>query len=338
MTHGSAPDTLPPPPPPSMSQRLAYWRYLMLWESAARLPEGAARRLARHTGSAWHRMASERQRTQVRANLGRVTRDASPSDLDALVVEAYRSYARYWLDSFRLHVMDRSAVVAATTGEGVEHGDAVRDAGRGGIFATAHLGSWDVGALFASQRGWGMVAVAEVVQPRALFDRFVRLRRRAGIDVVPLTRGGDALARLQERIESDGALATLLADRDLTRRGPIVELFGEPCRLPAGVALLARRTARPVVVGALLTEGAGYRAVVLPPLDISGLAIPDGMQAVAHGLERLIGRFPEQWHVFVPNWLADREPSHPVVAAWRNGEDWRPIARAERRAFEHRRA
>jgi phosphatidylinositol dimannoside acyltransferase len=327
---------LPPPPPADLRQRLVYWRYLALWETAARLPEGLARGLASRAGGLWHRTASDAQRRQVRANLARVVPDCSPADLDALVRDAYREYARYWLDSFRLHVMDPHEVVATTRGEGLEHGDAIRDSGRGGTFVTGHLGSWDVGALFSAERDWGMVAVAEVLRPRALFDRFVRLRRQAGIDVIGLTRGGDAIGRLQARIEQDGALATLLADRDLTRRGPIVSLFGEPCRLPAGAALLARRTARPVIAGAMLTEGDGYRAVVLPPADLSVLSIPDAMQQVADRLETLIARFPTQWHVFGPNWLADREPTHPVVSAWRRGEDWRPLARAERRAYDRR--
>jgi phosphatidylinositol dimannoside acyltransferase len=174
-----------------------------------------------------------------------------------------------------------------------------------------------------------------MVEPRRLFERFVRLREQAGISVIPLVRGGNMLDELERRIREEAGLATLLADRDLTRRGPIVEFFGEPCRLPPGTAALARRTRRQVTVGAFMTEGDGFRGVVHPPIDIAGLAIDDGMQVVAHELERLIRRYPDQWHVFVPNWLADREPTHPVAEAWRAGEDWRSLARAD---WQRRRA
>ncbi|WP_052667304.1 phosphatidylinositol mannoside acyltransferase [Nitriliruptor alkaliphilus] len=330
MRRSASLDDLPPPPPESLGQRAVYWQYRSVWEAAARLPDAVARRLPPRIGPQWYRFASAEQRDQVRRNLDRVTGgDLSEQELDRLVRAAYVSYARYWLDSFRLHTMDAAEVVAASTGEGLHHVDAFRDSGEGGIFATGHLGSWDVGALFTSQRRWGMVVVAEVVEPRRLFDRFVDLRRTAGIDVIPLVRGGDMLDQLERRITEDGALATLLADRDLTRKGPIVSFFGEPCRLPPGTAALARRTGRPVCVGAFMTEGDGYRGVVRPPIDISDLDLYDGTQVVATELEALIARYPDQWHVFVRNWLVDREPDHPVVAAWRAGDDWRAAARAD---------
>lgn len=321
-------DELPPPPPETLRQQATYWQYRTVWEAAARLPEPVARRLPDRIGPAWHRLASDRQRHQVAANLRRIVPDASASELDALVRAAYVSYARYWLDSFRLHRMTAEDVLARSTGEGLHHCDAFRDSGRGGILATGHLGSWDIGAFFTSQRNWGMVVVAELVEPRRLFERFVRLRRRAGIDVIPLVRGGDMLDRLEEAVRR-GGLATLLADRDLTKKGPIVEFFGEPCRLPPGTAALARRTGRPVAAGAFFTDGDGYRGVVLDPVDVADLDTRQGTQVVAQQLEQLIRRAPEQWHVFVPNWLADREPDHPVVAAWRAGDDWRALAEAD---------
>ena len=322
-------DELPPPPPETFRQRAVYWQYRAAWDLAAHLPERVARRAPATLGRAWYRFASEQQRGQVRANLARVVPDAGERELTDLVRDAYVSYARYWLDSFRLHTMDGAAVVAASTAEGLHHVDAFRDSGRGGVFATGHLGSWDVGAFFTSQRQWGMVVVAEVVEPRRLFDRFVRLRRTAGIDVIPLVKGGDMLDQLERRIVGEGALATLLADRDLTRKGPIVEFFGEPCRLPPGSAALARRTGRPVSVGAFLTSGDGFHGVVGAPLEVAELSLYDGTQAIARDLEALIARFPEQWHVFSRNWLVDREPEHPVVEAWRRGRDWRALARAD---------
>jgi lauroyl/myristoyl acyltransferase len=317
--------SLPPASVETRSQRAAYLRYRALWRAVEAIPAPVARRMPQTVGRAWHRFAPAKQRDQVARNLSR----ALGREVDTSTVEAaYVSYARYWLDAFRLHRMDVEDVIRTASSVGLHHVDRVRDDGRGGILATAHLGSWDVGALWSSHRRWGMVVVAEVVEPRRLFERFVDLRVKAGLDVIPLVRGGPMLDELERSI-GHGGLATLLADRDLTRRGPIVEFFGEPCRLPAGTAALARRTGRQVATGAFLTAGDRYHGVVLDPVDISSLDVYDGTQVIAHRLEELIGLEPTQWHVFVPNWLADREPDHPVVASWRSGEDWRAAARAE---------
>ncbi len=302
-------EDLPPPPPETLQQRAAYWQYRAVWEAAARLPHGVAARLPHRVGAAWYRMASTAQLDQVRRNLSRVTGHPPAAELERTVRAAYVSYARYWLDSFRLHRMSPEDVLARSTGENLHLVDDLIASGDGAILATAHLGSWDIGAFFTSQRQWGMAVVAEVVEPRRLFDRFVALRRQAGIEVFPLVRGGDMLTRM-EGVVRKGGLATLLADRDLGRKGPVVEFFGEPCRLPPGCAILAQRTGRPVAVGAFLTRGDdGYHGVIHSVVDISSLSVEEGTQVVAHELEGLISRAPEQWHVFVRNWLVDREPA-----------------------------
>ena len=282
VTPGRLLGELPPPPPETRAQRVAYLRYAAIWRAVEALPERRALQLARSLGRTWVRFAPERQRTIVTRNLARVLRHGDPqaSVGPALLEEAFVSYARYWIDAFRLHRMDGGRILREASGVGLHHIDGVRDRGEGGILATAHLGSWDVGALFSSERRWGMVVVAEVVEPRRLFDRFVDLRVRAGLDVIPLVRGGPMLDEL-ERSVARGGLATLLADRDLTRRGPIVEFFGEPCRLPPGTAALARRTGRAVATGAFLTAGDGYHGVVLDPVDVADLDLYDGTQVVA---------------------------------------------------------
>ncbi len=308
-------EDLPPPPPETLKQRAAYWQYRAVWEAAARLPHGMAARLPHRVGAAWYRMASTTQLDQVRRNMSRVTGHPPAAELERTVRAAYVSYARYWLDSFRLHRMSPQDVLARSTGENLHLVDDLIASGKGAILATGHLGSWDIGAFFTSQRDWGMAVIAEVVEPRRLFDRFVELRRQAGIEVFPLVRGGDMITRMEGVIRR-GGLATLLADRDLGRKGPVVEFFGEPCRLPPGCAILAQRTGRPVAVGAFLTRGDdGFHAVIHSVVDIASLSVEEGTQVIAHELEGLISRAPEQWHVFVRNWLVEREPDHPAVAA-----------------------
>jgi len=307
-------DGLPPPPPETMRQRIGYWQYRAAWDAVSFLPDRVAFPLADRAGDIWFRRASARQRALVRRHLTLITGSTDETTLEALVRAAYRSYARYWIDSFRVHRMDAERVHSKTVDGGRSSVDDLRDSGLGGIMVTGHIGSWDAAALYAKHVGWRLAVVAEVVEPRRLFDRFVAMRRHIGLEVFPLVRGGDMVDKLEGFI-AGGGIATLLADRDLTKKGPIVDFFGEPCRLPPGPAVLARRTGRPVVAAAVAATPTGWYVYARDPVDIADLSIDEGTQVVAHELEALIRRFPEQWHVFVPNWLADREPEPGAVAA-----------------------
>lgn len=306
-------DSLPPADPETLRLKAAYWGYRGAWEAAARLPDRLAARVPATVGRATYLSASVEQRTQVRRNMARIT-GLEGGELEQVVRDAYISYARYWMDAFRLHTLDERDVMARSTGESLVAIDELLADGDGAILATGHLGSWDIGAMYAAIRGWHMTVIAEVLEPRRLFERFVELRHGAGIDVIPLVRGGDMVSRLEERVRA-GGLATLLADRDLTRKGPVVQFFGEPCRLPPGPAALARRTGRPVAVGAFFAKGRGWEGRCEDVIDIADRSIEAGTQALASVMERLIRRHPEQWHVFVPNWLSDREPEHPLLLA-----------------------
>ncbi len=306
-------EELPPPPPETLGQKATYWQYRAVWEAASRLPEPLYWAAPERLGAAAYRLAPDGQKDQIRRNLRRVLGgDPDPEHLEQVVADSYVSYVRYWLDSFRLHRLTEDYVLERSTGEGLEIVDALRDSGKGGIMATLHLGSWDVGAFFTSARDWRLAVVAEVLEPRRLFDRFVQLRRDIGLEVYPLVRGGDMVERMEDVIRR-GGIATLLSDRDLTKKGPIVEFFGEPCRLPPGPAVLARRTKRPVAIAAFVTTPRGWHGVISNQIDISHLSVEDGTQAVARELEVLIRCYPDQWHVWVRNWLADREPDHPLV-------------------------
>lgn len=304
----------------ALKHHLTYISYLSVWETVARLPEPIAWRLPDHLGDLWYRFGSSTRRRQVHRNLARVLGHPSGDVLTDTVREAYRSYARYWVDSFRAHTFDPDEVLARSEDDGLEALDELAESGDGGILATGHLGSWDMGAFYSTQRGWRLVVVAEVLEPRALFERFVRLREGVGLEVIPLVRGGDMVEQLEGRVRA-GGIATLLADRDLTRKGPIVDFFGEPCRLPPGPAALARRTGRPVVPGAFFSTPTGWRGVAHGPLDLAHLDVAEGTQRLAHALEDLIREAPEQWHVFLPNWLVEREPDHPLLTGGASGDE-----------------
>jgi KDO2-lipid IV(A) lauroyltransferase len=268
---------------------------------------GASRVLGR---AAVH-LASER-RAQVERNLRRVDPTLSDGEVRRKVRETFESYARYYEESFRLPGTSAEDLDAGFTHEGIGHLEAALESGSGAIMAMPHLGGWEWSGFWLTQvKGRPVTAVVERLEPADLFEWFVELRRSFGFEVVAL--GPDAGTATTKALRANHTLA-LLCDRDLTGTGPDVEFFGERTTLPGGPATLALRTGAPILPTAVYFDGPDNRhAVVLPPLDTARRGrlredVARVTQDLAHALEDLIRRAPEQWHLLQPNWPSDRRP------------------------------
>lgn len=256
---------------------------------------------------------------RLRANLRRVIGpDRSEAELDDLVSAGLRSYARYWLETFRLPKIDKTEVVNRLLAIGVENVDNGLAKGNGVILALPHQGNWDASGIWLVAHSGPFTTVAERLEPASLFDRFVAYRESLGFEVLPLTGGArPPIEVLRERLRQNKVVC-LVADRDLSRNGVEVEFFGERTRMPGGPALLAATTgAALLVVNPWFTEG-GWAHNVSPPVEITGERLRDQVaaatQAMASGFEPFIRAHPEDWHMLQRLWLADL-PQQPVASA-----------------------
>ena len=273
--------------------------------AASVAPASVARVTARAIGLGMLHTDRARRRV-VTAHLQRITGRA-PTDHD--VRHAFDSYARYWLELFRLPAMSPAALDAGIVVDGLEHLDAALEAGTGAIVALPHVGGWEWGGAWLATQGRPMTVVAEPLQPRELFDWFVAQRERLGISVAPL--GADVGTALMAALRAN-RLVGLVCDRDIAGGGIEVELFGERTTMPAGPVAIALRTGAPLLPTAVYFADGDDRhhAVVRPPLDLTRTGrLRDDVarltQALAHELEALIHDAPEQWHVFQPYWPTD---------------------------------
>jgi len=293
---------------------LTEWAYAAGWRAVRTLPRAVtwpvfaagAGRAARRPGP-----GTQRLRTNLRQVIGP---DRSEAELDALVRAALRSYARYWLEAFRLPSMSRAEVLKTFRLYGEEMLGADVASGRGAVVALPHGGNWDLAGAFVAAKGWPITTVAERLKPEKLFERFLAFRRGLGMEILPAT-GGErpAFDVLLERVQA-GVVVPLLADRDLSSRGVEVEFFGATTRMPPGPALLALRSGAPLYTAAMWFEADRACArldgpIPFPqdgPLDVR---VRQLTQQVADGFAKGIGEHPEDWHmlqrVFVPA-AADR--------------------------------
>jgi len=234
---------------------------------------------------------------------------ASDGAVEAAVQGMYRSYGRYWAETFWFRPRRRDAILRSTERVHFEPVFASIESGNGRIFALPHVGNWEVAGLIADDIGSPVVAVAEHLSNQRITEWFLDVRAQFGIEII-LTSDANRTRKLISVLREGRAIA-LVADRDVTGRGVEVEFFGERTTMPAGAVALADLTGADLIpVGAYYQHGRGYRIVVHDPVVLPDLAtreerVAAGTQEFAYVLEDIIREAPSQWHLFQPNWPSD---------------------------------
>lgn len=272
---------------------------------ASWLPERVGYALARVAGIAIFACARQRRETLI-ANQRRLIPTASRRQIARNARSASITVAKNYYDLFRLPSMTNEQILAYFDGQGLEHLAAAYARGKGVIIVAPHMGSYSLVPSYVSCLGYPTVAVVERIRDARLHAYFVRLRAHHGLRI--LTTGAEDVRHILKALRQ-GAVVLMVSDRNVGTSSDDVMFFGERTLLPAGPALVARRT------GAALLPAYSYRTdnrrsvgVALPEMHLpESKGNPDerrhaDTQAVAHQLEQMILRAPDQWAVFQPVW------------------------------------
>jgi KDO2-lipid IV(A) lauroyltransferase len=300
------------PPDEGRLIQLVYYAYVAFSLVARWLPERVAYGLA-HTVGTMQARRTRGKNTQVERNLARITGlQVGSEELHEVVAEAFRSYSRYWLETFRAVREKAPFFLERVQPKDPHHiGDEIAK-GRGAVVLIGHLGNWDAAGAWAGAVGWQVVTVAETLKPRRMFDFFVAHREALGLVIYPAEKG--VTSKLIEAVQNN-SVVPVLGDRDLKGDGVEVEFFGEPATFPRGAAAVAVRTGSPLIFtgirGRRLDDGRwGWAIEMNPPIEPPPADDPDAVDkltTIAVGqLEDYIRKYPTEWHVFQPFWTADR--------------------------------
>jgi lauroyl/myristoyl acyltransferase len=286
-----------------MKDNLSAYLYFAGWRLVRWLPESTAYKLA-YSASDFLVKRNGKSVQRLRSNLSRTQPGMTALDLDLLVIEAMRSYMRYWCDTFRLPDWSKERIIK-TTAVTNEHllTDAIA-AGTGVIVAVPHAGNWDHAGAYFCAKGIRLVTVAERLKPEKLFLKFLAYRQAMGMEVLPLD--GRVLSTLEERL-NEGALVALVSDRDLSRSGIEVDFFGGTARMPAGPALLALRTKAPLITAFVTYTQSGvhieFRNIILPSSGDESTKVNEIVQMTAQYFADGISENPQDWHMLQRIWI-----------------------------------
>lgn len=258
----------------------------LIWRVGERLPHDARERVCRTGALLLYRLPLPGI-ARWAENHRRVLGDSPTPAERRLLVE---SWLRNNLMSLSLATW-RDDEVLARVRIRPDHLERLREsmAGPGLVMALPHMGSWDLAGAWAARVGFRVSSVAERL-PSGLFERFRAARERMGMTIHAY--GGDQTMALLEADVRAGRLVCLLADRDLSGRGVEVPWPTDDhplvVRVPAGPALLARRTGADLRVAVAIFHGDGIEILVSERIEVTGAreTMTDVVAAFAEGIER----------------------------------------------------
>lgn len=268
--------------------------YVLGWRVGARVPEPAVRRLielaTRRTlrGEGWHVR-------NLRRNLGVVT-GAPPAD--ELMRRALASHFRNVYEQLSLPGWSPERITGRVSTIG-ESGLREAYAEAGAVVALPHSGNWDWAGAWACRSGLPVTAVAERLGD-AEYAAFSSFRRKLGMEVMS-HRDPDVVPALVRAVGRRRVIA-LLADRDLQGSGLEVDWAGHRVRMPAGPALVARRSQAALLPAVSQFTPAGMVLRIGPVIEtVRGAGgLQQMTQRVADFFAARIAEQPQDWHMLQP--------------------------------------
>jgi phosphatidylinositol dimannoside acyltransferase len=308
----------------TFSERLGSAAFAAGWNLVCRLPEPMARALFNFGADvAWRRQGPGVR--VLEGNLVRVLRtDSAFSDTDtefgaelrALSRQVMRSYARYYLEAFRLQIIPDERIRAGmhVNQENVDLTLEHMKNGRGVIYALPHMGDFEQAGRWVILVGAGSItAPAERLKPESVYQKFLAFRQGLGMEIVPTTGGPHPFGVMAQRLRT-GKLVTIIADRDLSDTGVEVDFFGEKALFPAGAAMLAVQTGAALMpvsctfVGETEWGAHVYDEIPVPAEGSRKEKAAAMTQALATVFEQAIREHPEDWHMLQKVFVSDLDP------------------------------
>ena len=192
--------------------------------------------------------------------------------------------------------------------EGYEHFEQALELGKGVLFATAHLGNWELSAFSHALMSRPMrIVVRPLDNPR--IDALVESRRAASGN--RLIAKKDFARSILQALKANEAVGILVDQNAGLSDGVFIDFFGIRACAGAGFAKIAAHSGATVIPGFALWSAQERKYILrfYPPLPITGDVVQD-TQALHSQLESVIREYPGQWLWLHRHWKT-RPPGMP---------------------------
>jgi len=193
----------------------------------------------------------------------------------------------------RFPLLNRLNVRASIDYEGFEHYQRAKEKGRGVLFATAHLGNWELSAFAHALLTEPMSVVVRPLDNPAI-DHLVETRRALSGNTLVSKR--DFARSIFHTLKQNGAVGILVDQNSAADSGVFVPFFGRPACAGLTFAKLAARSGAAVIPGFAVWSPQSLRYVLkfYPEISMTGDPAAD-TAAIQHAVETAVREYPDQW-------------------------------------------
>jgi KDO2-lipid IV(A) lauroyltransferase len=238
-------------------------------------------------------LVTPRLRRSAERNLQLAYPDSSPPWRARTIDGVFASIGRLMVSFARFPRINRSNAADWIRYEGLEHYQRAKERGNGVLFATAHLGNWELSAFAHSLLTEPMNVVVRPLD-NPLIDALVEKRRALSGNVL-LSKREFARSILQA-LRRNEPVGILVDQNASTENGAFVPFFGTPACANLTFAKLAARSGAAVIPGFAVWNLNERRYVLrfYPEVEITGDAIED-TRRVQRSIETAVRENPDQW-------------------------------------------
>jgi Kdo2-lipid IVA lauroyltransferase/acyltransferase len=276
------------------------------------LPLGPALALGGAAGRLAHRLAGGTRRLAL-THLAQAFPEKTPAEREAIARDMFVHLGRSATELASVRWYDRrlDQYVEVTPPRLLAE---VMGRGRGMVFVTGHLGSWELLARRIARAGVPNAVIAKSRGDRALNAMAERFRAAGG--VTTLWREDPDTGRAIIRTFRSGKALGILIDQDTRVQGVFVPFFGRLAFTPRAAADFAIRFGAPVVVGTIHRKGPrpadGHLLELTevsfssdpPDREVEAVRLTAACTAI---LEDAIRRHPGEWV-----WMHERWRTRPA--------------------------
>jgi KDO2-lipid IV(A) lauroyltransferase len=230
--------------------------------------------------------------------IARAFPELGPERVSAIARASFENLGRTAMETMLLSSRSREDVVSLF---GVVEGwDLVEQRlaqGNGLIFASGHVGNWELGGAYLAARGLPISAVARHMA-NPLVDRYLtRTRERLGLNVI---HDEQAVRKVPRAVREGGAVAFLVDQAAAGLASTWVPFFGRLAKTPRGPAVFALRLDAPILFAGVSRLADGRFRFSFEPVEVSRTGVLDAdvdaiVAAYTSKLERFVRTVPGQY-------------------------------------------